>query len=410
MHRFGSLNPDDYGGMPSMLSHVHNWRRENTEPDILASFGRGSTVFTHLLAVGKPLQKDGENRAIQVAVETFVNDLLSCVGKLEGRFISTIIPSGSFYEGTKVTAPDEFDFMAEIQVLSFRGACTLQWHSAFPGRPLVKVHPFLAATLFPDVLSGSVLSASSFRKAFEKTVQVALNMVTLPPCFGSSIRIGGKGPSITVGLKWKGQKYKNMNILIDITPTIKFFHWPQWTDLSAATPRKGKIAGLSAAKESHSKSLKEQVTKLGFHVVPVSPFWRGSFSVAEMHILKAFSPDSNRLTCYRCAKYFRDQHKGDSEMLSSYILKTALLFELERYPEDKFWTNEELFTRLHGMMNRLLTESKEELLCSYFVSSFAIDSTLKEDIIQYAIQRVLDDLNMLMLLGPEARCCHQDRY
>ena len=407
MHRFGSLNPDDYGGMPSMLSHVHNWRRENVEPDSFACFGKNTAISARLREVGKPLQKDGENKQIQVAVEKFVNDLLGCVGRLEGRFINTVIPSGSFYEGTKVTAPDEFDFMAEIQVLSFRGACTVQWHSAFPGRPIVKVHPFLAATLFPDLFSGSVksFSSSSFKNAFEKTLHVALNMVSLPSCFGSSIRIGGKGPSITLVLTWKGQKYKNLNISIDITPAIKFFHWPQWTDMSAMGPRRSKLTGLGTAKESYSKALKEQIAKLGFHVVPVTPLWRGSFSVPEMHILRAFSPDSNRLTCYRCAKFFRDQHRGDSAILSSYILKTAFLFELERYPEDKFWTNEELFPRLYGMMNRLLSESKGELLCSYFVSSFAIDHNLYEDIIPYAIQRILDDLNLLVLFL-KISCCH----
>jgi len=409
MYRFGSLNPGDYGGMPSMLSHVHDWRRENTAPDPFACFGKGILVSSRLREVGKPLQKHGENQAIQVAVEKFVNDLLNCVGRLEGRFISTVIPSGSFYEGTKITAPNEFDFMAEIQVLSFRGACTLHWHSAFPGRPLVKVHPFLAATLFPDLLCGSAksISSSSFRNAFEKTLQNALGMVILPPCFESSIRIGQKGPSITLVLTWRGQKYKNLDISIDITPAIKFFHWPQWTDMSATAPSARKLRGLSASRESYSKRLKEQVTKLGFHVVPVSPLWRGSFSIAEMHILRRFSPESNRLTCYRCAKYFRDHHRGDKKVLSSYILKTAFLFELERYPEDEFWTSEELFPRLHGMMNRLQSESKEELLGSYFVSSFAINEKW-EAIIPYAIQRILEDLNLLMLLGPEARCCHQE--
>ena len=170
--------------------------------------------------------------------------------------------------------------------------------------------------------------------------------------------------------------------------------------MSAPTPRQS-----VNSRESYSEALKERVTKLGFHIVPAFPLWRGSFSIAEMHILKGFSPDSNRLTLYRCAKYFHDKHHGDSHVLSSYILKTAFLFELERYPEEKFWTNEELFPRLHGMMNRLLRESKGELLCSYFISSFAIDNKC-EDIIPYALQRILEDLNSLALLGENAKCYH----
>ncbi|XP_078371611.1 cyclic GMP-AMP synthase-like receptor [Oculina patagonica] len=414
MHRFGSLNPNDYGGMPSFLSHVHNRRRENTEAIddgtlFLCGAGRDSTISSRLAEVGRPLEQGGENQKIQVAVEKFVSDLLKCVGKLEGRFISNVIPSGSFYEGTKVTAPNEFDFMAEIQVLSFRGACKVQWHSAYPGRPLVQPHPFLANTLFSDVISGSYsLSAGSFRNAFEKILLVALDVMDpLPPCWGRSIKIGHKGPSVTLYLTWIGRKYRKLDISIDITPAIKFFHWPQWTDISAATSKSNQRgASFGAAKESYSKTLKDKVTKLGFHVVPVSPLWRASFSVAEMHILKAFSPDSNRLTCYRCAKYFRDQHKGDSAVLTSYILKTAFLFELEKFPEERFWSNDQLFARLYGMMNRLHHESKEEVLGSYFVSSFSIGKSLMEDLIPYAIERILGDLQLLLLLGPKASCCH----
>lgn len=409
MHRFGSLNPDDYGGMPPFLTHIHNRRRENIDSvDEVAVFGRDSTVSTRLAKVGRPLEQGGENQQIQVAVETFVNNLLKCIGKLEGRFISTVIPSGSFYEGTKVTAPDEFDFMAEIQVLSFRGACSVHWHSAFPGRPIVKPHPFLAYTLFSDVIQGSSgLSSGRFLNAFEKTLLSALDVMDpLPTCWGRSIKIGHKGPSVTLVLTWNGRKYRTLDISIDITPAIKFFHWPQWTDISATTTAGGGLTSLGAAKESYSKTLKEKVTKLGFHVVPVTPLWRASFSVAEMHILKSFSPDSNRLTCYRCAKYFRDQHKGDSSVLTSYVLKTGFLFELEKFPDEKFWRNEELFVRLHGMLNQLLREAKEEVLGSYFVSSFSISKSLMEDILPHAIQRILDDLLLLMLLGPKATCCH----
>ena len=320
-----------------------------------------------------------------------------------GLSVQFNIKSGSFYEGTKVTAPDEFDFMAEIQVLSFRGACSIKWHSAFPGRPLVQPHPFLARTLFSDVINGSSsISSAKFFNAFEKTLLVALDVIgPLESCWGSSVKIGHKGPSVTLVLTWNGRRYRKLDISIDITPAIKFHHWPQWTDLTLTNESKCNLRGLTnvgALKESYTKTLKDKVTKLGFHVVPVSPLWRASFSVAEMNILKTFSPDSNHLTCYRCAKYFRDQHEGDSSVLTSYILKTAFLFELEKFPEDKFWSNEDLFARLHGMMKHLLSEAKEEVLGSYFISSFSIGKGQMEDIIPHAIQRILDDLLLLLLL------------
>ena len=414
MHRFGSLNPDDYGGMPSFLAHVHESRREYSEAvdDLISFGGRHSTVSTCLAEVGKPIEQGGENYRIQVAVEKFVGDLLECIGRLEGRFISTVIKTGSFYEGTKVTAPDEFDFMAEIKVLSFRGACSVKWHSAWPGRPLVQPHPFLARTLFSDVIDGSsIISSGQFFNAFEKTLLIALKVIGPPEsCWESSVKVGHKGPSVTLVLTWNGRRYRKLDISIDITPAIKFHHWPQWTDLTLTNESKCNLRGLTnvgALKESYTKTLKDKVTKLGFHVVPASSLftvWRASFSVAEMPILKTFSPDSNRLTCYRCAKRFRDQHKGDSTVLTSYILKTAFLFELEKFPEDKFWSNKDLFARLHGMMKHLLSEAKEEVLGSYFISSFSIGKGQMDDKIAHAIQRILDDLLLLMLLGPNASC------
>ena len=462
MNRFRRLNPDDYGGVPSLLLHLHNKRRESTEPpESIVAAGKSSTVSTRLAEVGKPLAKCGEVKEIQVAVEEFVSDLLKIIGKLKGCFISTMIPCGSFYEETKVTAPNEFDFMAEIQVLSFRGACSILWNNILPGTPMIKLHPFLAVTLFNELFddpfsSGFSLGALKFRKSFKETLLMALDVMYIPPCW-KSVGIGkkDKGPSILLGLTWNGYEYDNLEITIDITPAIKFHHWPHWTDISAFAPasfgesleaveeschvvKKFPLYGRNAVmyemlkarddseyppsgpavdyvlQEGETPSLQapilplplEKITKLGFHVVPVSPVWRASFSVAELLIIKKFSPDSNRLICYRSAKYFRDQHLGDNAVLSSYLLKTTFFFELEKFPEDKFWSKCQMFARLYNMIFRLLRESKEHMVCSYFISDCYIAHKQVEDILPYAVQRVLDDVLFLTSHITESHCCH----
>lgn len=286
-------------------------------------------------------------------------------------------------------------------------------------------------------------------------------LMDLPTCW-SSVGIGKEdnGPSILLGLTWNGLKYNNLQITIDITPAIKFHHWPHWTDISASTPTapgasledleaieetcivftklpskchmyeflrvvaphdyppSGPPVDYALSKKGEAPSLQvpllplplEKITKLGFHVVPVSPFWRASFSVAELLILRNFSPDSNRLTCYRCAKYFRDQHYGlqDHKVLSSYQLKTTFLFELEKFPEDTFWDKHEMFARLYGMMFRLLRESKEDMVCSYFVSTCYVVNKQMEEILPHAVQRVLDHLLLLISSKPKPRCYHLD--
>ena len=56
---------------------------------------------------------------IQNAVEFLVCRLLYKVGELDSRFfIRHIVPNGSFYDGTKISLPDEFDFLAVVDKLS----------------------------------------------------------------------------------------------------------------------------------------------------------------------------------------------------------------------------------------------------------------------------------------------------
>lgn len=58
------------------------------------------------------LPDDKEIKDIQKAVEEAVSSLLKSVAASDVRFASKLTPSGSFYEGTKIRQPDEFDFMA----------------------------------------------------------------------------------------------------------------------------------------------------------------------------------------------------------------------------------------------------------------------------------------------------------
>ena len=54
---------------------------------------------------------DKEIQDIQKAIEEAVSSLLTSVAALDERLESKLLPSGSFYEGTKIRQADEFDFM-----------------------------------------------------------------------------------------------------------------------------------------------------------------------------------------------------------------------------------------------------------------------------------------------------------
>ena len=112
----GELYRQYDGNYSGFLGHMHNLRTSQPQ-DLMAHMPLNEEMAQRLKSLGKPLDKAGEVREIQTSVEGFVQNLLTVVGLLDSRFICTMIPSGSFYEETKIGSPDEFDFMAEIKVL-----------------------------------------------------------------------------------------------------------------------------------------------------------------------------------------------------------------------------------------------------------------------------------------------------
>ena len=63
-------------------------------------------------------EDESEAELIREKLERFVTDILVEVEKRDKRFQSTLIQSGSVYEGVKVRRPDEFDFMIRIDLLT----------------------------------------------------------------------------------------------------------------------------------------------------------------------------------------------------------------------------------------------------------------------------------------------------
>ena len=63
-------------------------------------------------------EDESEAELIREKLEQFVTSILVEVEKRDKRFRSTLIQSGSVYEGVKVRRPDEFDFMIRIDSLT----------------------------------------------------------------------------------------------------------------------------------------------------------------------------------------------------------------------------------------------------------------------------------------------------
>ena len=64
------------------------------------------------------LRNNEETVGVQKAIEEAVSALITSVGEQDARFLGKIEPLGSFYEGTKILQPDEFDFVVTLSRLS----------------------------------------------------------------------------------------------------------------------------------------------------------------------------------------------------------------------------------------------------------------------------------------------------
>jgi hypothetical protein len=172
---------------------------------------------------------------IQSAVEEDIGRLLRAVGDLDPRFKhTTLIKVGSFYEGTKLNRPDEFDCMVEIGDLS--NPELVQMASLCPEN-----HGFVHVRLLQDQTPswGDILTRTpsgelwirphSFRERFNQLVYTAaLNMsghgtdgllVEKPSgTLSFNNELGGTGPNTEVALVWCSKDESvSFRISVDLT-------------------------------------------------------------------------------------------------------------------------------------------------------------------------------------------------
>ena len=160
---------------------------------------------------------------IQASVENFLKALLLDIEKDFPFFKTTLINSGSFYEGTKVGKPDEFDYFVQMDNLSqdirFEElknsmVAVIPSESAFEKLP--KVNRSLYSFDWKVNIKSPFVEAldSKLVKGFK-----AFGLKVLSDEMGSLRR---HGPAYTLYLKWTGgKKYKGLIIAVDLVLAVK---------------------------------------------------------------------------------------------------------------------------------------------------------------------------------------------
>ena len=381
---------------------------------------------------------------IQRRVRKVINAILLEVWRENPFFKTTLINSGSFYEGTKVGKPDEFDFFIQLDafsspedvnfkelpcstvcVIPSKSACE-NVRFAFTDReygshymPLFDLSDFewkrTIKTPFFTIFNSKA-------KDFE-----AYGMKVVLPYEGDDIvkaplPLSKHGPAYALLLEWNGgesDRYKGMKISVDLTLAVRInskstlrgleFDSPSGRVLKSVLDSLPYFLAVGSYKDPLSEEhpdyfKKEEEQYPGLR--PINFVLRCSQSSFEQLLfVQEFGSDSGQSKCLRLLKVLRDMMFPDAEhsmaetgktdkikdfnlaywisvadnpsddagkLISSYVLKTLVLYEWQKNTDAKLWTGSNLTQRLISILQELVRCLKCKKLTSFFYSDYSL--------------------------------------
>ena len=380
---------------------------------------------------------------IQRRVRKVINAILLEVWRENPFFKTTLINSGSFYEGTKVGKPDEFDFFIQLDafsspedvnfkelpcstvcVIPSKSACE-NVRFAFTDReygshymPLFDLSDFewkrTIKTPFFNIFNSKA-------KDFE-----AYGMKVVLPYEGDDIvkaplPLWKHGPAYALLLEWNGGEsdlYKGMKISVDLTLAVRInskstlrgleFDSPSGRVLKSVLDSLPYFLAVGSYKDPLSEEhpdyfKKEEEQHPGLR--PINFVLRCSQSSFEQLLfVQEFGSDSGQSKCLRLLKVLRDMMFPDAELsaetgktdkiedsklaywicvaddfsneadklISSYVLKTLVLYEWQKNTDAELWTGSNLTQRLISILQDLVRRLKGKKLTSFFYSDYSL--------------------------------------
>ncbi|KAJ7319459.1 hypothetical protein OS493_036228 [Desmophyllum pertusum] len=361
-------------------------------------------------------QDENEAELIREKLEGLVTNILTQVKKRDKRFQSTLVESGSVYEGVKVRQPDEFDFMIRINSLTNKPSL----HSCDKGDGYVKLvldeheweefkdeegffNPNLLSRYFKELVmeslsdaevpEGLVIQRASpdlFDKSWWPTYSGILGNSGGQENPSGVIYSETHGPATTLDICWQGgDSYRNLIVNVDLTLTLDY-----------------PISKLPVQLAKFPQQIDVILQKCGFHVVPAGfDSWRISFSMAEKEVLSS-SPDGFK-ACYRVLKVVRDdisERLGwNASLVPSYMFKTVLLSQLFTTPGHT-WQKDFCSQRVIHILDLVLQGVTQEKIQSFFIPGHSLLSVADHEnkLRQCAVEDMLNQIKGLeMVLTPE---------
>ena len=320
---------------------------------------------------------ESEAERIREKLEILVSNILTQVEKRDSRFQSTLVKSGSVYEGTKVCEPDEFDFMIQLNSLTN----TPFLHPCDKGDGYVKLS--LEIREWEDFKDAEgFFSPNLLSRFFKRLVSRSLDDIKIPeglavfrttpslsketwwPVFADLLGNSGEetmysenhGPATTLYVQWQGgSSYQNLKISVDLTLSIDY-------------PISKLPVPLAEIPLVEANSILQSCR---FHVVPAGfDSWRISFSMVEKELL-ATSPDGFK-QCYRVLKIVRDvvskKLGWDPSLVPSYVFKSVLLSQL--FTNGHRWEKELRSQTIIELLDHVMQGVKAEKIQSCFLRRY----------------------------------------
>lgn len=253
------------------------------------------------------------------AVSHMMKNIVIESSKQDARFkVKDLQLIGSMYEETKILAPNEFDFFAvfDYDITSDRGISLES--GCRPGFTKIRVNE--NSKQWSDCCQGFYLSPHKCMRIFETLLPSHLENIS-PIITPSGTLYGWKRRKRTFDFVWKKNGDSNMNIAVDIMPAFPVIY-----------------------KDLH-KTLREDCTdtrmdEIGHnqvcYLIPRScehhyegKYWHNSFAHAESEMIRKM--DSGKKKCHRVLKLlFTSDQMGKSEYLTSYALKSAIMYKSKK--------------------------------------------------------------------------------
>ena len=406
---------------------------------------------------------------IQRRVRKVVKTILLEVRRENPFFVSTLVNSGSFYEGTKVGKPDEFDFFicldafsspedikfkelpcSTVYVLPSESACRNIALSFADGRspwPLpsstenmtpseppcdpryFQHYDFMAFEWKKNIKTPFFELLYSKARGFEA---YGMKVVTSEPdeIVKAPPSLSKHGPAYTLQLEWNGgelEPYKGLRISVDLALAVKINSRPN-INLQMESPTGRVLNSLldsfpyfyavgsyrNVLTEVHPNFFEDSEQKLQIFK-PINFCLRCSQSWLEQALFcQKFGRKSGQSKCLRLLKVLRDIFFPDPEnedmkiadtdnmtrelglrlsfrflfpddvnhatkLVSSYILKTLVLFEWQKNPGDDLWSGSHLSERLLNILRSLVAHLEEKKLTSFFYADYNLFQTTIPD-------------------------------